>query len=182
MSHLDKLSIGDMCSIFKIESGNKKDYDSPYQVYDYTTAKNEFGKDKLHASFKSIYRAMFEVKLSDSDIKEWLTEKSMFYIVYKGDVAIAYIRYKDFSKKETDFGEYSETMTYGFICDLASIEQGYGFKLMKLILDEYDAKKQDTLLVPWKDDLVEYYQKYSYVVHEPNERGMPKKIMSRRYR
>lgn len=182
MSHLDTLSIGDMFSVLKVESGNKKDYDSPYQIYDYATAVNEFGKSKVHESFNTMHTAMFEVKITERDIKDWLKEKSMFYIVYKGDVAIAYIRYKDFSKKETDFGEYSETMTYGFICDLASMEKGYGYKLMKLLLDEYDTKKQDTLLVPWKDSLIEYYQRYSYVVHEPNERGMPKKIMSRRYR
>lgn len=131
------------------------------------TAIHIYGRDKVVNDIHDIYSKAFKrSKIDNPYLKrsienDWLpTGKEGLYLAYSGHDMIAFMFYQQNDVNMGDYEYEGKINTPGYIevSMLASIEKGCGKHLMAKAKCVADAKGLDLVAMPYKNDLIGYYE------------------------
>jgi len=126
--------------------------------------------------YKFIYEKQFKIKLNADDMKKWLKNSHMFILPISNREG-AFIRCKKLMAPNK-YLEIEKLKIAGFISDLAAYPSGHGYGdvLMKFAINKAKNQNIPLITVPWKDDLIKFYEKYGFKTYYPKNKKLPKVI------
>jgi hypothetical protein len=129
--------------------------------------------------YKKIYETQFKTKINLTDFKKWLKTSHMIILpISKNEGAFARCKLLK-NDKYTDFFKVKQAI---MLSDFAAYpnHKGYGTHLLRYIIERSKQKKLPIITVPWKDNLIPYYEHFGFKTYHPKDKKLPSVIMIRK--
>ena len=127
---------------------------------------------------KRLYLHVFKSNLSNKDINRFIADNFLIYV--DADKIVGIIRYKYINGEDEKYNRLFGISNAIFLSDMLSVKKGVGARMVNDLLSLDDTDRIEAFItIPWKNELIEYYNKFGFKELNPNDRRYPTSVMYR---